>query len=104
MSPSRPKAISHGKVREGDSAHANVALGLSLAAVVTWLAGTAADELYMVMAVLAVAGIVLGVRAGRSAGPEAPRGGRALAAIILGGVLSALFLAFLIASIATGDL
>jgi hypothetical protein len=83
MNRSTPKAISHRKVREGDSARVNMALGLSLAAVVTWLAGTAADELYMVMAVLAAAGIVLGVGARRSAGPEAPRSGRALAAIIL---------------------
>jgi hypothetical protein len=77
---------------------------LSLAAVITWLAGTAAEELYMVMALLAVAGMVLGVRARRSAAPEAPRSGRALAAIILGGALSTLLLAFLIAAVAAGDI
>jgi hypothetical protein len=48
--------------------------------------------------------MVLGAQARRSTGLEAPRSGHALAAIILGGVLSALFLAFLIAAIATGDL
>jgi hypothetical protein len=89
---------------EGGSVPANAALGLSLAAVITWVAGTAANELFMVMAALAVAGMVLGVRVRRSAGPEAPRSGRALAAIILGGVLTAVFLAFLIASIAIGDI
>ena len=104
MSPSTPEAISRGVAGEGDDAHANLALGLSLAAVIAWVAGTAADELYMVMAVLAVAGMVLGIRVRRAAGAEAPRSSRALAAIILGGVLSALFLAFLIAAIATGDL
>jgi hypothetical protein len=65
--------------------------------------GIAADELYLLMAILAVAGLVLGVRPHRSGQPEASRSGRALAAIILGGVLSALFLAFLVAAVATGD-
>ncbi len=104
MSTSTPQAMSHGGARETDTAPANLALGLSLAAVITWVAGTVADELYMVMAVLAVAGIVTGVRARRSAEPEAARSRRALIAIILGGILSALFVAFLIAAIATGDL
>ena len=98
-------ASTHGEgTRASRSTHANLALGLSLAAVITWLAASAADELYMVMAVLAVAGMTLGIRARRSAGPQAPRSGRALAAIILGGALSTLFVAFLIAAIATGDI
>ena len=58
--------------REGGSVPANMALGLSLAAVITWVAGTAADELFMVRAALAVAGMVLGVRVRRSARPETP--------------------------------
>jgi hypothetical protein len=37
-------------------------------------------------------------------GSEAPGSGRALAAIIVGGVLTALFLAFLSAAIATGEI
>lgn len=83
---------------------ANMALWLSLSAVVTWLAATAADELYMVMAVLAVAGVAVGVRARRALGPAAAGSGRALAAIVVGGVLVALFLGFLVAAIATGDI
>ena len=60
-------------------ASGDIALGLSLAAVIAWLAGTAADELYLVMAVLAGAAIVVGVRARRPAGPGARRSRRALA-------------------------
>jgi hypothetical protein len=104
MSESTPDAISPTGAGEVGTASANVALGLSLAAVVSWVAAAAADELYVLMAVLAVAGLVQGVRVRSTVGSDAPGGGRALAAIIVGGVLTALFLAFLIAAIATGDI
>lgn len=83
---------------------ANAALALSMSAVVIWLAAMAADELYMLMAVLAVAGLAQGVRVRRAHGPHAPGNGRALAAIITGGVLVTLFLAFLGVAFVTGDI
>ena len=104
MSQSTSNAVAHAPAGRGGVASATAALGLSLTAVAAWIAGLAADELYLVMAVAAAAGLVLGVRARRALGPDAPGAGRAIAAIVVSGVLLALFLAFLGVALATGDL
>jgi hypothetical protein len=104
MSQSTPKAVASAPAARGAAPAATAALAVSLAAVVAWIAGAAADELYLVMAGIAVVGLVLGIRARRALGPKAPGGGRALAAIVICGALLALFLAFLGVAIATGDL
>jgi hypothetical protein len=104
MSQSTAKAVADAPAAGAGATSATAALGVSLAAVVAWIAGWAADELYLVMAAVAAIGVVLGIRARRALGPQAPGSGRALAAIVVGGVLLALFLAFLAVAIATGDL
>jgi hypothetical protein len=104
MSRSTSEGIATVEAGERGDSVANTALGLSLAAVITWVAGAAADELYVLMAVLAAAGLAVGVRARKALGREAQGSGRALAAIVVGGVLIALFVAFLVAAIATGDI
>ncbi len=77
----------------------NLALGLGLAAVVTWVIALiiAGDDdengwIWLVMAGLGLAAVVAGLRAG----PGRPRG-RALIGAILGGILVLLFLGFVIA-------
>ena len=72
---------------------ANVALAFSVAALVVWIAAFAAEFLYVVMVVLAAIGLVLGLRAG--VGED----GRAIAAVIIGAVLVALFLGFVTADV-----
>ena len=104
MSQSTSGGATRGGAGERAGPSANAALALSTLAVVTWLAALAADELYLLMAVLAVAGLAQGVRVRRAHGPHAPGDGRALAAIITGGVLVTLFLAFLGVAVATGDI
>lgn len=104
MSRSTSGAVARRGAGDRAGLQANAALALSMFAVVIWLAALAADELYLIMAVLAAASLALGVRVLRSHGPHAPGSGRALAAIIIGGVLVALFLAFLGVAVATGDI
>lgn len=78
---------------------ANLALGLALAAIVTWIiavvaSGDSGDEngwLWVVMAALGLAALITGLRAG----PGRPYG-RALIAAVIGGLLVLLFLAFVI--------
>jgi hypothetical protein len=103
MSQSTSDAVADPRVGRGSVSSATVALGLSLVAAAAWIAAFAADELYLAMAVFSVGGLVLGLRARRALGREAPGRGRALAAIIVSGTLIALFLAFLGLAIATGD-
>ena len=81
------------------SPQANLALGLGLAAIVTWIiaviaSGDSGDEngwLWVVMAVLGLAALITGLRAS----PGRPRG-RALVGAVIGGLLVLLFLAFVI--------
>ena len=78
---------------------ANLALGLGLAAIVTWIiaiiaSGDSGDEngwLWVVMAVLALAALVTGLRAN----PGRPQG-RALVGTVIGGLLVLLFVGFVI--------
>ncbi len=75
---------------------ANLAAGLAAAAVVVWAVLVAVDAdgpIWIVEGVLALAAAVTGWRAGGGAMPR----GRALAALIVGGLLFALFVAFTIA-------
>ena len=79
---------------------ANLALGLGLAALVTWfiaiaITGENGDDngwIWVVMAALGLAALVTGLRAG----PGRPTG-RALIGAAIGGVLVLLFLGFVIA-------
>jgi len=81
------------------TSQANLALGLGLAAIVTWIiaviaSGESGDEngwLWVVMAVFALAALVTGLRAN----PGRPRG-RALIGAVIGGLLVLLFLGFVI--------
>ena len=81
------------------TSQANLALGLGLAAALAWLvailaSGDSGDEngwLWVVMAVLALAALVTGLRAG----PGRPHG-RALIGTVIGGLLVLLFLGFVI--------
>ena len=79
---------------------ANLAFGLGLAAMATWIiaifaSGDSGDEngwLWVVMAVLALAALVTGLRAN----PGRPQG-LALIGTVIGGLLVLLFLGFVIA-------
>jgi len=78
---------------------ANLALGLGIAAIATWIiaviiSGESGDEndwIWVVMAVIALAALVTGLRAS----PGRPRG-RALVGAVIGGLLVLLFLGFVI--------
>ncbi len=81
------------------TSRANLALGLGLAALVTWFLAVAItgenDDygwIWVVMAVLGLAALVTGLRAG----PGRPTG-RALIGAAIGGLLVLLFLGFVIA-------
>lgn len=82
------------------TSRANLALGLGLAALVTWfiavvITGDNGDEngwIWLVMAALGLAAVVTGLRAG----PGRPTG-RALIGAAIGGVLVLIFLGFVIA-------
>ena len=81
------------------TSRANLALGLGLAALVTWfiaiaIAGDNDDNgwIWVVMALLGLAALVTGLRAG----PGRPTG-RALIGAAIGGLLVLLFLGFTIA-------
>ncbi len=81
------------------TSQANLALGLGLAAALTWLiaifaSGDSGDEngwLWVVMAVLALAALITGLRTS----PGRPRG-RALIGTVIGGLLVLLFLGFVV--------
>ncbi|HVF20762.1 MAG TPA: hypothetical protein VNA14_11020 [Mycobacteriales bacterium] len=77
---------------------ATLALGLSLVAVVIWLAASAADVLYAVFPVPALAAVVLSWKASAGARPR----GRALAAMTIGGLLVLAFVGFFVAFLITG--
>ena len=86
-------------VAESDGSRANLALGLGVAALAAWLVAMAIagddDEngwIWVVMAILGLAALVAGLRAG----PGRPTG-RALVGATIGGLLVALFLGFVIA-------
>ncbi len=82
------------------TSRANLALGLGLAALVTWviaiaITGENGDDngwIWVVMAALGLAALVTGLRAG----PGRPTG-RALIGAAIGGLLVLLFLGFVIA-------
>ena len=82
------------------TSRANLALGLGLAALVTWfialaITGENGDDngwIWVVMAVLGLAALVTGLRAG----PGRPTG-RALIGAVIGGLLFLVFLGFVIA-------
>ena len=83
---------------EGGSepSRANLAAGLAVAAVVVWAALLAVDAdgpIWIVQGVLALAAAVTGWRAGGGAMPR----GRALAALVVGGLLFVMFVGFTIA-------
>ena len=79
-----------------EPSRANLAAGLAIAAVVVWAVLIAVDAdgpIWIVEGVLALAAAAAGWRAGGGAMPR----GRPLAALIVGGVLFLLFVAFTIA-------
>lgn len=82
------------------SSRANLALGLGLAALVSWFIALAITEnddngwIWVVMAALGLAALVTGLRAG----PGRPTG-RALIGAAIGGLLVLLFLGFVIADV-----
>lgn len=85
------------------TSRANLALGLGLAALITWFIAVAVtsendenDWIWVVMAVLGLAALVTGLRAG----PGRPTG-RALIGAAIGGLLVLLFLGFVIAEAAS---
>ena len=82
-----------------EASRANLAVGLGVAALGSWVVAMLAtgdgDEngwLWFVMAAFSIAALVMGLRAGGGR----PRG-RVLAATVIGGLLTVLFLAFVIA-------
>jgi hypothetical protein len=76
---------------------ANLALGASLLAFAIWVvAGAVSEDLYTLMPIPALAGAVLGLRARR----DGSGARRALAAIVIGGLLTAAWLAFFVAFLA----
>ena len=78
------------------SSRANLAAGLAVAAVVVWLALMAADAdgpIWLLQGVLALAAAVTGWMAGAGSMPK----GRALAALVVGGLLFIMFVGFTIA-------
>jgi len=83
-----------------EPSRANLALGLAITGVVVWIALIATDHdgpLWLLQPVLGAAAAITGWRAG---GGGAPRG-RALVAVVVGGLLFAMFAAFIIAEIAS---
>jgi hypothetical protein len=77
-------------------ARANLAAGASLLAVSVWVLGAVNEDLYTLLPIPAVAAVVLGLRARRDG--SAVR--RATVAAIVGGLLGALWLGFLVAYLA----
>jgi hypothetical protein len=76
---------------------ANLALGASLLAFALWVvAGAVNEDLYTLLPIPAAAGVVLGLRARRDGGGAR----RALAAIVVGGVLATAWLVFFVAFLA----
>jgi len=76
---------------------ANLAVGASLVAFAIWVvAGAVSEDLYALIPIPGVAGVVLGVSARR----EGSGARRALAAIAIGGLLSAAVLTFFVAVLA----
>ena len=74
----------------------NLAAGLAVAAVVVWAVLTAVDAdgpIWIVLGVLALAAAITGWRAGSGRMPR----GRALAALVVGGLLFIIFVGFTIA-------
>ena len=87
---------SRSSAERGAPSRANLAAGLAAAAVVVWLALMAADAdgpIWILQGALALAAAIAGWRAGNGAMPH----GRALVALVVGGLLFLMFVGFTIA-------